>query len=80
LLDENTIDTVVVSPDLQRRGVGSTIVRFACATLQRRGHEVVSLLTSDRNLDAVRLYERHGFRMHCAPARRCRPIDVATER
>jgi ribosomal protein S18 acetylase RimI-like enzyme len=65
LLDENTIDTVVVSPDLQRRGVGSTIVRFACATLQRRGHEVASLLTSDRNLDAVRLYERRDFRMHC---------------
>jgi ribosomal protein S18 acetylase RimI-like enzyme len=56
---------VVVRPDLQRRGVGSTIVRFACATLQRRGHQVVSLLTSDKNLEAVRLYERHGFRMHC---------------
>ena len=65
LLDENAIDTVVVRPDLQRRGVGSTIVRFACATLQRRGHALVSLLTSDRNLEAVRLYERHGFRMHC---------------
>jgi ribosomal protein S18 acetylase RimI-like enzyme len=33
--------------------------------LQRRGHDVVSLLTSDQNLEAVRLYERHGFRMHC---------------
>ena len=65
LLDENTIDTVVVTPDLHRRGVGSAIVRFACATLQRRGHELVSLLTSDKNLEAVRLYERHGFRMHC---------------
>jgi ribosomal protein S18 acetylase RimI-like enzyme len=65
LLDENTIDTVVVRPDLQRRGIGSTIVRFACATLQRRGHQLVSLLTSDKNLEAVRLYERHGFRMHC---------------
>jgi ribosomal protein S18 acetylase RimI-like enzyme len=65
LLDENTIDTVVVRPDLQRRGSGSTIVRFACATLLRRGHQIVSLLTSDRNVEAVRLYERHGFRMHC---------------
>jgi ribosomal protein S18 acetylase RimI-like enzyme len=65
LLDENTIDSVAVRPDLQRRGIGSTIVRFACATLQHRGHDVVSLLTSDTNLEAVRLYERHAFRMHC---------------
>ena len=50
---EHTIDASIhrdhaVSPDLQRRGVGSMIVRFACATLQRRGHHVVSLLTSDK--------------------------------
>jgi ribosomal protein S18 acetylase RimI-like enzyme len=66
LLDENAIDTAVVRVDRQRRGIGSLIVRFACATLERRGHDVVSLLTSDTNLDAIRLYERHGFRIHCA--------------
>jgi ribosomal protein S18 acetylase RimI-like enzyme len=64
LLDENAIDTVVVRPNLQRRGIGSMIVRFACATLRQRGHDIVSLLTADTNIDAVRLYERHGFRLH----------------
>jgi ribosomal protein S18 acetylase RimI-like enzyme len=63
-LDENAIDTLVVRPDLQRRGIGSLIVRFACATLRQRGNEIVSLLTADTNIDAVRLYERHGFRLH----------------
>lgn len=64
LLDENAIDTVVVGPDLQRRGFGSTLVRFACATLNRRAHDEISLLTAGTNLEAVRLYERMGFRMH----------------
>ncbi len=64
LLDENAIDTVVVGPDLQRRGFGSTLVQFACATLNRRGHDEISLLTAGTNLEAVRLYERMGFRMH----------------
>jgi ribosomal protein S18 acetylase RimI-like enzyme len=65
LLDDNTIDTLAVSPEVQGRGIGSMIVRFACATLQRRGHELVSLLTGLSNIEAIRLYERHGFRMHC---------------
>lgn len=64
LLQENAIDTLVVHPDLQRRGLGSTLVRFACATLAARGHRTVSLLTSDTNVRAVRLYERHGFLLH----------------
>jgi ribosomal protein S18 acetylase RimI-like enzyme len=63
-LDENAIDSLAVHPDKQRRGVGSMIVRFACAVLERRGYDLVSLLTADTNLEAVRLYERHGFRMH----------------
>jgi ribosomal protein S18 acetylase RimI-like enzyme len=64
LLDDNAIDSIAVSPEVQRRGIGSMIVRFACATLERRGHDLVSLLTVTTNLEAIRLYERHGFRMH----------------
>ena len=50
----------VVGP-LQRRGIGSALIRTAEDTARRLGHSQLALGVGTDNLDARRLYERLGY-------------------
>ena len=53
------IYVVSTAKEMRGRGVGGALLRFA---EQSRGPKGMSLIVSDANLGARRLYERHGFR------------------
>ena len=57
VLDDEEVDQLYVTPDWQRRGVGSRLVRLA----QARRPEGLALWTFQANVAARRFYERHGF-------------------
>lgn len=51
---------LTVHPSLFRRGLGGELLR---AILERAGARRVTVSTGEENLPAIRLYERHGFRV-----------------
>lgn len=50
------IEKLFVEPSFQNRGVGDALLHFAVQTLGGR-----RLLVLEKNLRAIRFYERHGF-------------------
>ena len=58
-LDADLLDHLYVHPDLQRRGVGEALLARA-KELRPDGFR---LWVFQRNTDARRFYERHGFRL-----------------
>lgn len=56
-----------VGPDFRRRGVGTALVEAVEATASSRGLAKVNLEVAVENEDAVRLYERLGYRRHGKP-------------
>jgi len=60
---------ISVRPDWQGKGLGKELLRIAMNDLCRRGFKAVSLAVSAENTNAVRLYNRCGFRIaHQFPA------------
>ena len=57
------LNHVEVEAGHRNRGIGSELVRAAEDLLVARGHEQVALAVRTDNLDALRLYERLGYRM-----------------
>ena len=53
---------VVVDPDVRGAGIGTRLVETAAAWLVARGVPRVMLWTAAQNHDALRLFERLGFR------------------
>ncbi|WP_248895527.1 GNAT family N-acetyltransferase [Haloplanus halobius] len=53
-----------VVPSRRREGVGGTLLDAAESCLRDRGAEVITLDAMARNDDAVRFYERRGYRPH----------------
>jgi GNAT superfamily N-acetyltransferase len=51
-----------------RRGVGTALVDALAATLREAGHAALRVTTTNDNLDALRFYQRRGFRI-CAVRR-----------
>jgi ribosomal-protein-alanine N-acetyltransferase len=60
--DESCVQTIGVRPDHQGRGIGTALLRALLDEAERRGTPAVLLEVRADNLDAQRLYERHGFR------------------
>ena len=56
------IETLVVSPDARGGGVGSALLDAVDAELAAAGIEDVLIAAFVTNVDAIRLYERRGFR------------------
>lgn len=52
-------------PDQRDRGHASSVLRALVASLRGRGVTNIVLNVDQRNADARRLYERHGFTVHC---------------
>lgn len=56
--EELDIDRLVVTPEMHRRGVGSSLIR---RVLQRAGKRSVIVSTAMKNTPAKTMYERLGF-------------------
>jgi ribosomal protein S18 acetylase RimI-like enzyme len=59
---EAELEDVFVVPEARRRGVGLGLVEFAVARAIARGCRSIGLNTNERNIEALALYERVGFR------------------
>ena len=53
-------------PDRRGQGLGGTILHSIVSELRAADVTNIVLNVDQRNPDARRLYERHGFRMHCS--------------
>lgn len=60
---DGKIDLVAVSPRARGRDVGAALVVAALERLKRAGMKRVEVLTQGRNVTALRLYEKAGFRV-----------------
>jgi ribosomal protein S18 acetylase RimI-like enzyme len=60
--DIGHITQICVSPSARRCGLGYEILRTSLQGLQFHGCREVSLTVTARNVEAIRLYERMGFR------------------
>ena len=54
---------LAVRHDQRNRGIGAALVEAAAAAARRTGAHELWLVTTNDNLDALRLYQRHGFRL-----------------
>ena len=51
-----------VAPEYRRRGIGSILLDFAEHYFRSRGVDIFGLNVMKNNTDAIRLYERKGFK------------------
>lgn len=61
-LDEGEITNVAVSAEMRRRGIGELLVGNIIKEANERGLERVILEVRVSNENAIRLYERNGFK------------------
>ena len=54
---------LAVPRDQRNRGIGAALVEAAAAAARQAGADELWLVTTNDNLDALRLYQRHGFRL-----------------
>jgi GNAT superfamily N-acetyltransferase len=55
------LDELYVAPGLRGGGIGSALLRRACAIARERGAELLEINVDEGDVDARRFYERHGF-------------------
>ncbi len=55
------INVLAVFPPFRNRGVGSELIRSAERNEINAGKQAISIIASDGNPGAIRLYERHGY-------------------
>ena len=55
------IPQIAVAPEFQGLGLGTAMMELSFRRLAKQGYKEVTLTVTDRNSDAVRLYERMGF-------------------
>ena len=60
--DLGRLHWLAVSPDRQRHGIGAALITAALERMRELGYRRAYLTTSAARLDALRLYERFGFR------------------
>jgi ribosomal-protein-alanine N-acetyltransferase len=70
------VQTVVVAPAGQRRGLGSRLIAALVDEAVRRGASSVMLEARADNEQAIRLYRRHGFEQISVRRRYYQPGDV----
>ena len=70
-MPQGFIAYMAVEPALQRRGVGSALLKAAETEAKRRGLPYMTLMVTEGNLAAQTLYERGGYvterRLLCKP-------------
>jgi ribosomal protein S18 acetylase RimI-like enzyme len=60
--DHLWVENVAVAPDRQGRGLGRRLLRHADAEAVRRELPEIRLLTNERYVDNIAMYERYGYR------------------
>ena len=60
---DDELAALAVAAHQRGRGVGGRLVEAVCHELAATGVASVWLITTNDNLDAIRLYQRHGFRL-----------------
>jgi ribosomal protein S18 acetylase RimI-like enzyme len=58
---EAYVEDLFVAEDARRRGMGRRLVEFAAERAKARGCPIISLDTTERNEQALRLYQGLGF-------------------
>ena len=58
------IPQICILPEFQGRRIGTAMLHACFEKLRTRGYRQLSLTVTDENLDAIRLYERLGFRTY----------------
>ncbi len=68
--DQLWVDNVAIDPAFQGRGLGRRLLEFADVEARRLGLPAIGLLTNERYLANIAMYERYGYReTHRAPYR-----------
>lgn len=57
------INTLAVFPEYRRRGLGSRLIALSEGMAREAGERYMSLIASDNNESAIRIYRRLGFRI-----------------
>jgi len=71
------VEIVSLFADPPRSGVGSRLLDGAIVSARRRGANRIWLVTTNDNIDALRFYQRRGFRLarvHCGSIDEARKI------
>jgi ribosomal-protein-alanine N-acetyltransferase len=58
---ECELESLVVRPEAQRRGIGSALLGMVISTMKANGARLLTLEVRASNVPAMRLYERHGM-------------------
>ena len=61
--DRPIMELVAINAVSQWQGVGSALVEAIAASAIATGFEAIRLTTTNDNLDALRFYQRRGFRL-----------------
>jgi len=78
--DRAELAALAVTADRQRGGIGGRLVEVVASAARRRGAGELWLVTTNDNLEALRLYQRHGFQLsalHAGAVDRARIIKPA---
>jgi GNAT superfamily N-acetyltransferase len=61
-VDHLWVHNVAIAPDAQGRGLGRRLLAFAEDEARRLGLPAIALLTNERYLANIAMYERYGYR------------------
>ena len=81
--DRAELAAIAVSDDHRLRGIGTQLIDAVVAAVESAGARDVWLVTTNDNLDALRLYQRRGFRLdelHAGALDRARALKPAIPR
>lgn len=63
LIEADTCEVVSIDSVVQGEGVGTALLEAACQAAAAAGCRRVRLITTNDNVDALRFYQRRGFRL-----------------
>jgi ribosomal protein S18 acetylase RimI-like enzyme len=70
------LTALAVTRERRRRGIGGCLVEAVASLAAGAGADELWLVTANDNLDALRLYQRHGFTSpSCTPVRSTVPVN-----
>jgi ribosomal protein S18 acetylase RimI-like enzyme len=82
--NRSELAALAVAEEHRNRGIAAALVEAAADAARATGAEVQWLVTTNDNLDALRLYQRHGYRLAglrpgaVDEARKAKPLIPAT--